>query len=66
MAVKAAVGIWINLDSISLGLTGRPESAAYAREYLQVIVFYLLILPLNNTFNDFATHAGNRIKGTGS
>lgn len=34
VAVVAAVGIWINLDSISLGLTGRPESAAYAREYL--------------------------------
>ena len=27
VAVIAAVGIWINLDSISLGLTGRPESA---------------------------------------
>ena len=58
VAVAAAVGIWINLDSISLGLTGRPESAEYAREYLQVIVIYLLILPLNNTFNDFATQEG--------
>ena len=58
VAVIAAVGIWINLDSISLGLTGKPESAAYAREYLQVIVIYLLILPLNNTFNDFATQEG--------
>lgn len=59
VAVVAAVGIWINLDSIALGLTGRPESAAYAREYLQVIVLYLLILPLNNTFNDFATQEGS-------
>lgn len=58
VAVAAAVGIWTNLDSIALGLTGRPESAAYAREYLQVIVIYLLILPLNNTFNDFATQEG--------
>lgn len=58
VAVIAAAGIWINRDSISLGLTGRPESAAYAREYLQVIVIYLLILPLNNTFNDFATQEG--------
>jgi len=58
VAAIAAVGIWINLDSISLGLTGKPESAAYAREYLQVIVIYLLILPLNNTFNDFATQDG--------
>ena len=58
VAAIAAVGIWINLDSISLGLTDRPESAAYAREYLQVIVIYLLILPLNNTFNDFATQEG--------
>ena len=58
VAVIAAVAIWINLDNISLGLTGRPESAAYAREYLQVIVIYLLILPLNNTFNDFATQEG--------
>ena len=58
VAVIAVVGIWINLDSISLGLTGKPESAAYAREYLQVIVIYLLILPLNNTFNDFATQEG--------
>lgn len=58
VAVIAAVVIWINLDSISLGLTGKPESAAYAREYLQVIVIYLLILPLNNTFNDFATQEG--------
>ena len=58
VAVAAAAGIWTNLDSISLGLTGRPESAAYAREYLQVIVIYLLILPLNNTFNDFATQEG--------
>lgn len=58
VAVIVAVVIWINLDSISLGLTGKPESAAYAREYLQVIVIYLLILPLNNTFNDFATQEG--------
>ena len=58
VAVLAALGIWLNLDSISLGLTGRPESAAFAREYLQVIVIYLLILPLNNTFNDFATQEG--------
>lgn len=58
VAVIVAVVIWINRDSISLGLTGRPESAAYAREYLQVIVIYLLILPLNNTFNDFATQEG--------
>jgi Na+-driven multidrug efflux pump len=58
VAAIAAAGIWINLDSISLGLTGKPESAAYAREYLQVIVIYLLILPLNNTFNDFATQEG--------
>ncbi len=58
VAVLAALGIWLNLDSISSGLTGRPESAAYAREYLQVIVIYLLILPLNNTFNDFATQEG--------
>ena len=58
VAVIVAVGIWINLDSVALGLTGRPESAAYAREYLQVIVIYLLILPLNNTFNDFATQEG--------
>ena len=34
VAVIVAVGIWINLDSVALGLTGRPESAAYAREYL--------------------------------
>ena len=58
VAVLAALGIWLNIDSISLGLTGRPESAAFAREYLQVIVIYLLILPLNNTFNDFATQEG--------
>ena len=58
VAAIAAAGIWINLDSISLKLTGRPESAAYAREYLQVIVIYMLILPLNNTFNDFATQEG--------
>lgn len=38
VAVIAAVGIWINLDSIAFGLTGSTESAAYAREYLQVIV----------------------------
>ncbi len=58
VAVIAAAGIWINLDRIALGLTGRPESAAYAREYLQIIVIYMLILPLNNTFNDFATQEG--------
>ena len=38
VAVIAAVGIWINLDSIAFELTGSTESAAYAREYLQVIV----------------------------
>ena len=38
VAVIAAVGIWINLDSIAFGLTGSTESAAYACEYLQVIV----------------------------
>ena len=59
VAVIAAAVIWINRDSISLGLTGMHESAAYAREYLQVIVIYLLILPLNNTFNDFATQEGS-------
>lgn len=58
VAVIAAVGIWINLDSIAFGLTGSTESAAYAREYLQVIVLYLFILPLNNTLNDFATQEG--------
>ena len=58
VAMIAAVGIWINLDSIVFGLTGSTESAAYAREYLQVIVLYLFILPLNNTLNDFATQEG--------
>ena len=58
VAATAAIGIWMNLDSFSLWLTGRPESAVYAREYLQVIVLYLLILPFNNTFNDFATQEG--------
>ena len=58
VAAIAAIGIWMNLDSFSLWLTGRPESAVYAREYLQVIVLYLLILPFNNTFNDFATQEG--------
>lgn len=58
VAVIAAVGIWINLDSIAFGLTGSTESAAYAREYLQVIVLFLFILPLNNTLNDFATQEG--------
>jgi Na+-driven multidrug efflux pump len=58
VAVIVAVGVWINIDSIALGLTGSPESAVYAREYLQIIVIYLFILPLNNTFNDFATQEG--------
>ena len=58
VAAIAAIGIWMNLDSFSLWPTGRPESAVYAREYLQVIVLYLLILPFNNTFNDFATQEG--------
>ena len=58
VAVVAAAAVWLDLDGIARGLTGRPESAAQAREYLQVIVVYFLILPFNNTLNDFATQEG--------
>lgn len=58
VAVVAATTIWLNIDDIAHGLTARPESAEHAREYLQVIVIYFLILPFNNTLNDFATQEG--------
>ena len=58
VAIVAAAGIWMNLDGLARGLTARAESAEQAREYLQIIVLYFLILPFNNTFNDFATQEG--------
>ncbi|MBR1516808.1 MAG: polysaccharide biosynthesis C-terminal domain-containing protein [Bacteroidales bacterium] len=58
VAVLAAISIWINMDAVASRLAGTPESVAYVEQYLSVIVLYFLILPFNNTLNDFATYEG--------
>lgn len=59
VAAAVSLGIFLRIDSISSSLSHSPESAAYVKEYLQVILFYFLIVPFNCTLNDFMTQGGN-------
>lgn len=58
VAILVALTLWINIDAVALALTGRPECATYVREYMGIILLYFIIIPFNNTFNDFATNEG--------
>lgn len=59
VALTAVIILFLFMDSIALGLSDDPASAAYVKDYLQVMLLYFLAVPFCTTLNNFIAVSGH-------